>query len=167
MIRTWSSVFTVALMAASLAFAGCDSDGDGEGTGGTTGGGEGGGTGGSALPADCDITEPTLTQIVDTYFAQSCSLDSCHGSAKAGELDLTGSVADIHARLVDVDATGAAKKLVVPGDAANSFLYQKVAGTHDSPAEGTLMPQGVQEPLDPECRVKALELWINAGASAD
>jgi len=108
----------------------------------------------------CEI-EPTLVSLKEHYFAASCSFDSCHGSKKAGGLDLTG---DLHADLVNVSAVAATNKdLVVPGDPDASFLLQKVEGP--APGEGDIMPLGAPEPMDPGCRIKMLRQWIADGAN--
>ena len=173
MKRDWLRLLGVCAVAGGLALAGgvgCDSSGgQGDGTGGA--GGTASDAGGDASPSipevpdDCVITEPTLSQLSEHYFTPSCALPSCHHSdTVAGGLDLSGTASENHARLVGVDAMGADKTLVVPGDPASSFLLQKVDGSLDAPAEGVLMPQGIQEPLDPACRITMLEAWIANGA---
>jgi hypothetical protein len=112
----------------------------------------------------CEV-EPTLASLTEHYFSKSCSFDSCHGSKKAGGLDLKG---DIHAALVNVPAVhdGAAangKMLVVPNDPDASYLVQKVEGPDAD--EGDIMPQNAPEPMDPECRIKMLRQWIQDGAN--
>ena len=112
----------------------------------------------------CEI-EPTLASLSENYFSKSCNFGSCHGSGKAGGLDLTG---DAHAALVNVPAVfaGAAangKILVIPGDPDNSYLVQKLEGP--DPGEGGIMPLGAQEPMDPDCRIKMVRDWIAAGAN--
>ena len=123
--------------------------------------------GGDMAQADvpaCNI-EPTLTSLKENYFAASCNFGSCHSSAKAGGLDLTG---DVHAALVNAPAVfpGAAAKgkvLVIPGDPDNSYFLQKLEGPDDG--EGAIMPFGAQEPMDPNCRIEMVRQWIAAGAN--
>jgi len=112
----------------------------------------------------CTI-EPTLASLSENYFSKSCNFGSCHGSTKAGGLDLTG---DAHAALVNVPAVfaGAAdngKILVIPGDPDNSYFVQKLEGPDAS--EGAIMPFGAQEPMDPDCRIKMVRQWIADGAN--
>lgn len=112
----------------------------------------------------CNI-EPTLESLNENYFSKSCNFGSCHGSAKAGGLDLTG---DTHAAIVNVPAVfaGAAdngKILVIPGDPDNSYFVQKLEGPDAS--EGAIMPFGAQEPMDPDCRIKMVRQWITDGAN--
>jgi hypothetical protein len=122
-------------------------------------------TGGDAYPGDCTV-EPTFSSIQANYFAQSCSFSSCHGDGgKQGGLTL--DTEESLGNMINVTAThaGAAAKnkvLIVPGDAANSFLYQKLLGP--APDEGGIMPSGQKEPLGPDCQLRAVRDWINDGA---
>jgi len=115
----------------------------------------------SAVPS-CEV-EPTLTSLQAEYFNKSCSFSSCHGAGAnpAGGLALTEGAS--YDALIDKDALFApTKKLVVAGDPDNSFIVQKVEGP--AAGEGGIMPVGAEEPLDPDCRIKALRDWIAAGA---
>ena len=128
----------------------------GDATGAETTGDDGGTVG------DCDV-EPTLSSITTEYFALSCNFSSCHGSGGAGGLTLDTDT--LHESLVDVAAKhpgAVGKVLVIPGDPANSFLIQKLEGPGAS--EGSIMPVGISEPLDPECRIQAVRTWIENGA---
>jgi hypothetical protein len=120
-------------------------------------------TGDDTYPDDCTV-EPTFSSIQANYFPVSCSFSSCHGNGgKQGGLTL--DTEDSFDSLINVAAThpGAANKLlVVPGDAANSFLYQKLLGPE--PDEGGIMPSGQKEPMGPDCQLRAVRDWINAGA---
>ena len=111
----------------------------------------------------CNI-EPTLASLNENYFSKSCNFSSCHGTGKAGGLDLTG---DTHAALVNVPAHASAAAannqiLVVPGDPDASYFVQKLEGPGDA---GQLMPLGAQEPMDPDCRIKMVRQWIADGAN--
>jgi len=110
--------------------------------------------------------EPTLTSLKNSYFKTSCGFSGCHGARPSAGLELLAT--GLHGRLVDVAATdakagGRGKKLVVAGDAASSFLYQKVFNTH-ARDEGFLMPDGADTPVDAGCRIFMLRKWINDGA---
>jgi hypothetical protein len=114
---------------------------------------------------NCNL-EPKLSSLASGYFASGCAFSGCHGSSPAAGLDLRAS--GLHARLVGVaadnrNAAGRGKKLVVAGDPANSFLLQKVDGTHQRD-EGFLMPDGAESPVDPGCRIFMLRKWIADGA---
>jgi hypothetical protein len=122
-------------------------------------------TGGDTYPDDCTV-EPTFSSIQVNYFAVSCSFSSCHGNG-GKQFGLTLDTEESFGSMINVAAThpGAAAKnkvLVVPGDAANSFLYQKLLGP--APDEGGIMPSGQKEPLGPDCQLRAVRDWINAGA---
>lgn len=113
----------------------------------------------------CNVA-PTLASLEATYFANSCTFSSCHGTKKQGGLSLLPGKA--WASLVNVPAQnpGAGGRLrVVPGDAAGSFLVHKVRGP--KPGEGDLMPPGETVPFDEACGIAALEAWIAAGAKPD
>jgi hypothetical protein len=134
----------------------------------------------------------TFSQINSQVFTISCALsDSCHKSAvKAqGNLDLKTDPynALINVPVYNAKAQAEGKKRVVPGDSANSFLYQKltlppstIAGQQTCPSEmvtitdgglvtgpapgdyGSCMPQ-TSTPLDP-VTIAAIKRWIDSGA---
>lgn len=116
--------------------------------------------------APCTV-QPTLSSLKDTYFEGSCVFSGCHDKrSKEGGLDLES--AGVHAQLVGVpsqdDRAGPRGKIrVVAGDPASSFMVQKVEGTM-ARDEGAMMPDGTDEIIDPECRVKMLKQWIADGA---
>ena len=114
----------------------------------------------------CGI-QPKLSDLKAKYFAFSCVFGGCHeAAAQEGGLNL--EAADLHAELVDVPAAdekaGPRGKLrIVPGDPDASFMVQKLEGTQ-ARDEGNIMPDGTDEPIDPECRIKMLRQWIQDGA---
>lgn len=120
-----------------------------------------------AVPMPCETT-PSLASLENTYFANSCAFSSCHTTKKpAGGLDLTPGHAFAHLVGVPAFDPGAAKaglKRVVPSHPEQSFLYEKV---HGPTKFGVLMPLGTPEVVDPDCGVKALKQWIEAGALDD
>jgi hypothetical protein len=95
---------------------------------------------------------------VQTVFTQNCVI--CHG---AGEyVDLSAGVA--WASLVNQPASEACGgTLVVPGDPASSYLYQKLTNPH--PCFGSQMPRSdlFADPL-PACVLALIEAWIVEGA---
>ena len=117
----------------------------------------------------CEV-EPTWTSLRAALFQPTCGFGSCHGPPRDGG----PSKGDLRfgldaSNLVNVPAHNSAaraagKVRVVPGSAAESFLWQKVRGLHEAD-EGDLMPKGRPVPLDDPCTMGALERWINEGAS--
>src|SRR5258705_1108240 len=91
---------------------------------------------------------------------RGCRVETCHGSAKSGGLDLT--IGGAYDALVGATATGAPGDLrVVPGDSAKSFLVRKLAGVL-APGEGDPMPS-VGRPLRP-IELDLVRAWIDGGA---
>lgn len=108
------------------------------------------------LPHDGGTTVPDGADwcAVEPILANQCA--SCHSAAgAAGGLDLE---TDPHGAIVDEPAVSGGT-LVVPGDAAGSVLYQRMAGL-----SGGIMPPGGA--LD-ESTVSAVGDWIDAGATED
>lgn len=104
-------------------------------------------------------TAPTFTADVQEDLVNSCGFSSCHGGG-AGDLTLDGSAADF-AALVDVTASTAdGETLVIPGDAANSYLYKILVGDG---IDGDLMP-----PPDggwDQDKIDTVAAWIDGGAA--
>lgn len=104
----------------------------------------------------------------ELFIEPNCATSLCHspsGAADAGNLSLTDALA--FDQLVDVDATKVALKRVLPGDAQSSYLYlsllAKKPGQRDViPGDALPMPSIGSALTDNQLR--ALELWINAGA---
>lgn len=104
-------------------------------------------------------TNVTFTELNDSVILPSCAaFSSCHDSnAPAGGLDLQ---TDPYGALVDVAAVGdPGRTLVIPDDAANSYLIEKL--TQAMPAAGTQMPPN--QPLVAE-RIALVRSWIASGA---
>ena len=120
-------------------------------------------------PASGSEPEARFSTIQAEIFTPKCSLASCHtASFHSGELVLEEGTA--HADLTEgpvFQATAANEglQMVVPGDAAASFLWIKLQPGLDS-KYGVLMPQGSAEGL-PEEDLALIERWIEAGAQAD
>lgn len=108
--------------------------------------------------AEVEEPAPTLTEIRTELFTPGCSFSTCHGGRSgAAGLNLATNP---YSALVDVEANDAPGRiLVVPGDVAASYLYEKL--TSDTPAAGERMPPG--SPLD-ERRLSMVRRWIEAGA---
>lgn len=101
----------------------------------------------------------TLSRDVQPIFTANCAFAGCHaGSAPQLGLDL--SAGEAFASLVNVDSLWIPQlKRVVPGDSANSFLYQKVS--QDSPAAGARMPIGGSLTA---AEIDLIRRWIDGGA---
>jgi photosystem II stability/assembly factor-like uncharacterized protein len=92
---------------------------------------------------------------IQPIFNDNCT--SCHGGS--GGLDLSEGVS--YDNLVNVASQGYAPSLrVEPGSAANSVLWNKVAGTG---LLGAQMPLG-GSPLS-QTDINTIEIWINEGAN--
>jgi hypothetical protein len=105
-------------------------------------------------------TAPPTFDLVQMVFDQNCT--SCH--APGADLDLFDghSCADLIGKPPPAtEACGGT--LVVPGDPAQSYLYQKL--TSSQPCFGQQMPLNelYSQPL-PDCVVAILHDWIAAGA---
>lgn len=107
-------------------------------------------------------TAPATFDVVASILTANCGTAACHGaSGGIGNFAIStdSSLEDVQAALQDVDAQNG-QALIVPENAGNSRLYQRV-----STIEVALqMPPAPRGPL-PEPQIRALESWINAGAS--
>ena len=113
---------------------------------------------GSFLAGDMD---PTLASIQSTVFNGSCA--GCHngppGSMLPSGLDLS-DVSSSFSSMVGVASQEVPALLrVKPGDPANSYLIQKLEGTH---SVGSQMPSGAP-PLAASV-VGVIRIWIQLGA---
>ena len=112
-----------------------------------------------------DPNKDTFQVIQERVFdGHGCNVAACHARDWAGHLDLRPGVA--YPALVDVLAQNdvarqAGKKRVRPGDAANSFLSQKLHGAL-AQGEGNKMPE-TGPPLS-QLELDLIDAWINAGA---
>lgn len=122
-------------------------------------------------PAAAPAQPITLAAIRDEVFKPGCTFSACHGGpAPAAGLALDATDLDaLRAALVrhDVQAE-TVLKLVDPGDAVASWLYQRVsqcAARDDRGRALAPMPLGAPERLadDQVARIKA---WIDEGAEA-
>lgn len=116
-------------------------------------------------PSGCDGVEfeSTFDAVQQVVFdGYGCTNGACHGSeTAAGGLDLTAG--NSWANLHDVPATISSDLRVLPGAAARSVLYQKLAAaTLGEPTAGSPMPVG-GEPLS-EDDLNLVRWWIYGGA---
>lgn len=143
------------------------------------------GGGGSASPPVPPAPAPTTCPIATAKASPSFSGDivpalqgscgssatSCHGgAAPTGHVVFSGTPAQVRAQLVNAvpanAPAGAGWFLVKPGDAAHSWLLEKV--TKDQPGGsgfGTRMPQAAPNLCQPT--VDTLSAWISAGAPSN
>jgi len=102
-----------------------------------------------------DAGPPTFTNIYTTIFPYCIG---CHAGGQGG-LTLS-SQAKSYSDLVNVRASSCSGDLVVPGKAATSVLYEKVADTN--PPCGNQMP--INGPYLTPAQLNVIETWINDGA---
>jgi hypothetical protein len=103
--------------------------------------------------------QPTLQSIQDHVFSPICA--GCHtggGASLPTSMNLTSSAAS-RAALVSVMSTETAFQRVLPGNANNSYLIQKLEGTQTS---GARMPFG--GPFLDTATIGVIRQWIDAGA---
>ena len=96
-------------------------------------------------------------QVQDTVFTPICT--ACHAGASA-PLGLRLDSANSYALIVNVPSVQVSSlRRVLPGDAANSYLVQKIEGRA---AVGSRMPLG--GPALPQASIDLVKAWIAAGA---
>jgi mono/diheme cytochrome c family protein len=98
--------------------------------------------------------------VIQTIFSQNCV--TCHSPGSDLNLQAGAAWSDLVNQPAPVsEACGGT--LVVPGDAAASYLYQKV--TNPAPCTGSQMPRTdlFPDPLPP-CVIALIATWINEGA---
>lgn len=132
----------------------------------------------TTCPIPAAVEAPTFSGHVLPMLRTTCgagSATSCHGSpSPVGHVSYSAqlSATEVHAQLVDVEPsnapTGAGWKRIAPGDAARSWLIEKV--TRDDPggvgqAYGNRMPYGLPNLCDPT--VQTIVSWIERGAPND
>ena len=103
--------------------------------------------------------QPTLQSIQDNVFSPSCS--GCHtggGASLPSSMNLTSSAAS-RVALVNVMSSETGLQRVLPGNANNSYLIQKLEGTQSS---GARMPFG--GPFLDTATIAVIRQWIDSGA---
>ncbi|MCH9685515.1 MAG: hypothetical protein K0V04_29045, partial [Deltaproteobacteria bacterium] len=139
-------------MAASLLVAGCrggagvpvetaDADGDGDG-------------GAPLSPPDCDL------QAVFAHEDNRCSTAGCHGSQRAGGLDLRAE--GLGERLVGVSSTTAAcadRLLIDPDDPAHSLMLTQLTPHGVMDGCGVVMPLGTEGVGDED--FECIQSWVD------
>lgn len=115
----------------------------------------------SRYQAQIDGAPSPPFDVVQQIFDENCT--GCHGTGAV--LDLSRGLS--YAHIVDhavppVESCGGT--LVVPGDPASSYVYQKLTLSH--PCAGAQMPLDelfTSQPL-PDCMTSIVRDWIQAGA---
>lgn len=113
---------------------------------------------------DAKTTEPLPATFanVQSLFTRSCAFSTCHSGDEApGGFSLDAGKA--YDSIVDKDSTVAGTKLVAPGDAEHSLLYQVLLGPVGKDIEQ--MPQAM-DPLS-AAEIDLIKRWINDGAKQD
>jgi hypothetical protein len=104
------------------------------------------------------IENPSLSQDIQSIFNSSCAVSGCHNSAAEAGLNLSQGVA--YSNLVNVDSTQVPnKKRVLPNDAQNSYLVEKIEGRQ---SVGSRMPLN-RSTLN-STQIQNIRNWINQGA---
>ncbi len=102
--------------------------------------------------------DPSFSADIQPIFTANCALGGCHGGG-AGQAGLLLSSGLAYANIVNVASTeDPAKKRVLPGDVANSYLVLKIEGNQTS---GTRMPPA--GPLAASV-IQNIKNWISKGA---
>lgn len=102
---------------------------------------------------------------------RGCNVSTCHGQFASADLDLrpgSSFVELINVLAAHPNAAALGKKRVIPGNAASSFLSQKLHGTMGID-EGSRMPLIGGPPPDgflPQVELDLIDAWIDAGAPA-
>ncbi len=109
---------------------------------------------------------PELSKIQTRIFGAngqpSCDQAACHGASAAGGINLTIPLASLRLALLGdtVDPNAPERKLVVPGDPAQSRLYVIVAQRNPRGNGGPMPPTA---PLT-ACDIETIRRWIADGA---
>ena len=139
------NLIPAAILALVLLIAGCGSDNNP-----TSGGSTGGGV----------KTDPSFAQDIQaTFNNRGCTGAGCHGtsSASAGLILVSGQA---YGNLVNITSTNESpKKRVLPGDAANSYIVNKIEGTQ---SVGGRMPLNAAALSATD--IQNIKNWINQGA---
>src|SRR3954452_13476128 len=115
----------------------------------------------AGCPGGPPPADNTLTGIKTDIFNVSCSASVCHGGPNPVDgLDLVNKPFETLVNIDSVDNPG--MKRVIPGDSANSLLYQVLLGPVGASQR---MPQ-VGEPLAQES-IDRIQAWIDDGAKND
>jgi len=102
--------------------------------------------------------DPSFSQDIQSIFNSNCTASSCHGSSAQAGLTLISGQS--YNNLVNVDSSQVpSKKRVLPSDAANSYLVNKIEGTQ---TVGGRMP--LNSSALSSTQIQNIKNWINQGA---
>jgi hypothetical protein len=105
---------------------------------------------------------PTLTSLKASIFTPQCALPGCH-AVPFPEQGMDLSAGNVYAYTVGVNSVELSPyKRIDPGNAADSYLYMKIAG--DPRIIGDRMPFGG---MLTAVEIDAVRTWIEAGAKND
>ncbi len=112
----------------------------------------------STPDTETPITNPSFGQDIQPIFSASCALSGCHNNAAEAGLNLSQGVA--YANIVNVDSTQVpSKKRVLPSDAQNSYIVEKIEGRQSV---------GLRMPLNRSAlnstQIQNIRNWIDRGA---
>ena len=109
------------------------------------------------------LTKVSFVQDVYPIFLQHCATQGCHvpGNPPFGLVLVPESVA--YGNIFNV-ASGEvpAIKRVVPSDPTNSYLYQKIIGTH---SVGEIMPPAAANDALSTLKKNVIQSWVQQGAT--
>lgn len=112
----------------------------------------------STPETETPIQNPSFAQDIQPIFNNSCAVSGCHNTTAEAGLNLSQGVA--YANIVNVDSTQVpSKKRVLPNDAQNSYLVEKI---EDRQSVGSRMPLN-QNALS-GTQIQNIRNWINQGA---
>jgi hypothetical protein len=128
----------------------CGDDGCG-GTCGSCGVGE------ACAAGACEASTVTFDDVFAIFQVKDCARAGCHGGARPAEMLDLSTAAVAQSELIDVTSRQCARQLVEPGDAAASYLVNKLTGT--SLCSGSQMPKG-GSPLN-NTQLDTVRAWID------
>jgi hypothetical protein len=106
------------------------------------------------------VDAPTLSSLQSSIFTPKCGVPFCH-APPAPEQGMNLTEGHTYAFTVGVDSHELSGfKRILPDNAADSYLYMKLAG--DPRIVGERMPFG--GPYLSPAELEGVRLWINAGA---
>lgn len=112
----------------------------------------------STPETETPIENPSFAQDIQTIFNTSCAVSGCHNNTAEAGLNLSQGLA--YANIVNVESTQVpSKKRVLPNDAQNSYLVEKIEGRQ---SVGSRMPLN-RNPLT-NTQIQNIRNWINRGA---
>ncbi len=108
--------------------------------------------------SDPPIENPSFAQHIQTIFNANCAVSGCHNNTAEAGLNLSQGLA--YTNIVNVDSTQVpSKKRVLPNDAQNSYLVEKIEGRQ---SEGSRMP--LNRNALSSTQIQNIRNWINQGA---